>query len=270
MILINGEHQDVIAATDRGLHYGDGLFETIAIRNGKPQLWREHMERLLNGCTRLNIPVPDVSLLAAETAHLCTEGKHAVLKIIITRGSGGRGYRPPAEPEPQRILIRYPWPEHHVPDEGITLQLCHTPLSCNPLLAGIKHLNRLEQVLARNEWSDESIHEGVMCNTEGYVIEGTMSNLFAVRNGVLLTPELSNCGVAGIIRQQVLALAQQLSIPCDYVRMKVEELNLMDELFVTNSIIGIWPVARFNELQFSKGAVTEKLIEGLAKVVEQG
>jgi len=269
VILINGEHQDVIAATDRGLHYGDGVFETIAIRTGKPQFWAAHMERLLDGCARLSIPIPDVTLLTAETERLCTEGEDAVLKIIITRGSGGRGYRPPFEPEPQRILIRYPWPEHHVPDEGITLRQCHTPLSCNPVLAGIKHLNRLEQVLARNEWSDESIHEGVMCDTEGYVIEGTMSNLFAVRDGVLITPELSNCGVAGIMRQQVMAVAQHLSIPCEHVRFKAEELNSMDELFITNSIIGVWPVARFNELQFSKGVVTEKLMKGLAKMVEQ-
>lgn len=270
MILINGEPSDLIAATDRGLHYGDGVFETIAVRNGRPQFWPAHMERLLDGCARLAIPVPDVTRLAAETAALCEGSERAVLKILITRGSGGRGYRLPESPQPQRILMRYPWPEHTIPDAGITLRRCTTPLGCNPALAGIKHLNRLEQVLARSEWSDEAIHEGVMCDTEGYVVEGTMSNLFAVRDGVLLTPDLANCGVAGIMRQQILALAGQLSIPCEFERFKFDVLQTMDEIFVTNSIIGIWSVARLDERVFPRGEVTRQLIEALASVMEQG
>jgi len=270
VILINGESSDLIAATDRGLHYGDGVFETIAIRNGRPQFWPAHMERLLDGCARLGIPVPDVTLLAAETAALCEDSERAVLKIIITRGSGGRGYRPPESAQPQRILMRYPWPEHTIPDEGITVRRCATPLGCNPVLAGIKHLNRLEQVVARSEWSDDTIHEGVMCDTEGYVVEGTMSNLFAVRDGVLLTPDLANCGVAGIMRQQILALAGQLSIWCEFQRFKYEALQTMDEIFVTNSIIGIWPVARMEERTFPRGTVTGHLKEALVSVVEQG
>jgi len=228
------------------------------------------MERLLDGCSRLGIPVPDVTLLAAETARLCETSDRAVLKIIITRGSGGRGYRPPASPEPQRLLMRFPWPDPVVPESGITLRLCQTPLGCNPLLAGIKHLNRLEQVMARGEWNDESIHEGVMCDTEGYVVEGTMSNLFAVRDGVLLTPDLASCGVAGVMRHQILALAAQLSIPSEFADIKVTDLSVMDELFVTNSIIGIWPVARLDAQVFKRGPVTEQLVQALAKLVEQG
>jgi 4-amino-4-deoxychorismate lyase len=150
-----------------------------------------------------------------------------------------------------------------IPQHGITLRQCKTPLACHPLLAGIKHLNRLEQVLARNEWSNDAIHEGVMCSTDGEVIEGTMSNLFAVREGGLLTPDLTHCGVDGIMRRQVLAVAGQLGIPCDVVRIMPSELTAMDELFVTNSIIGIWPVACYEGHVFGEQRVTERLIKAL-------
>ena len=269
MILINGEPQDLISATDRGLHYGDGVFETLAIENGKPQFWSAHMERLLEGCSRLGFPQPDVALLEAETARVCDDSERAVVKIIITRGSGGRGYRPPASPELQRLIMSFPWPEYSVPEKGITLRLCQTPLACNPMLAGIKHLNRLEQVLARSEWDDESIHEGLMLDPEGYVIEGTMSNLFAVRNGVLLTPDLGQCGVAGVMRRQVLSLAQNLGIPCEFTSLRVDDLMGMSELFVTNSLIGIWPVARLDETEYGEAPLTAQLKSALKLAMEQ-
>lgn len=269
MILVNGEPQDFIAASDRGLHYGDGVFETLAIHNSTPQFWMAHMERLLKGCSRLGLPQPDVALLEAETARVCADSERAVVKIIITRGSGGRGYRPPASPEPQRLIMCYPWPEYSVPEKGITLRLCRTPLACNPMLAGIKHLNRLEQVMARSEWSDESIQEGLMLDTEGHVIEGTMSNLFAVRNGVLVTPDLANCGVAGVMRRQVLSLAENLGLTYDFVRLRTADLKEMDELFVTNSLVGIWPVARLEETDYGEAPVTARLMGELKSAMEQ-
>lgn len=269
MILINGEPLDFIPATDRGLHYGDGLFETLAVRNGRAQLWEEHMGRLLHGCSRLGIPLPDVALLAAETAKVCEGEQHAVVKIIITRGSGGRGYRPPAQPVPQRLLMRFPWPDYPDVTSGVTLRLCTTSLSCNPALAGIKHLNRLEQVLARSEWSDDSVAEGLMLDCEGYVIEGTMTNLFAVRGGVLLTPDLERCGVAGVMRRQVLSLAKGLGFACDVVRLRAEELYAMDELFVSNSLIGIWPVSRLEQACYGVGPVTRGLMSALKATMAQ-
>ncbi len=269
MILLNGKPQDVIPATDRGLHYGDGVFETLAFRNGKARFWTAHMERLLDGCSRLNIPRPDLAQLHDEVA-LAAEGcEQAVIKLIVTRGSGGRGYRPPASPEPQRLIMRFPWPDHAVPEEGITLRYCQTPLACNPRLAGIKHLNRLEQVLARSEWDDDSVHEGLMFDPDGHVIEGTMSNLFAVRDGVLLTPDLTRCGVAGVMRRQVISLAKKLGIACQFEQMVPFELERMDELFVTNSIIGIWPVARLGDIKYGEAPITERLTGALKLMMEQ-
>lgn len=269
MILINGEPHTSIAATDRGLHYGDGVFETLAVHNNKPQFWHAHMERLQEGCLRLGIPLPDINLLEVETTELSRGYDRAVIKIIITRGSGGRGYRAPDQPEPQRLLLLYPWPEHRLPEEGIALRLCSTPLACNPVLAGIKHLNRLEQVIARNEWQDDAIQEGVMCNTHGLVIEGTMSNLFAIRNETLLTPDLAGCGVAGVMRKQVLTLAAELDIPSEFSHIRPDALKNMDELFVTNSIIGIWPVASYEGHVFGEKRLTGRLVQALGVLMEQ-
>lgn len=269
MILVNGAQQQSLPATDRGLHYGDGLFETIAVIHGMPQLWEQHMQRLQNGCDRLGITPPDKTLLQAESAQLCADSERAVLKIIITRGSGGRGYRPPEAQQPNRIVIRYPWPEHVDSNDGLKLRLCKTTLGCNPALAGIKHLNRLEQVIARAEWQDESIAEGLMCDTKGNIIEGTMSNLFCVRDAVLITPDISQCGVAGVMRAQVLALAEQLHLDACVTSVTRSELEVMDEVFITNSILGIRQVAAFENVNYGDNPVTRRLQQALYASLEE-
>lgn len=269
MILINGETAETIEASDRALQYGDGVFETIAIRGGRPQLWQSHMERLLLGCNRLGIPVPDVKQLASECEQLCKECDSAVLKIIISRGSGGRGYRPPRPANPRRIVMRHPWPDYSSAAQGITLRLCETPVSCNRALAGIKHLNRLDQVMARAEWDDEHIAEGVMADAGGNLVEGTMSNLFAVKGDVLLTPDLAECGVAGVMRQQIFSLAEQMAIPCEFSRITPDSLAQMDEVFVSNSIIGIWSVKRFESAVFGDNPVTRRIQEQLVRLLER-
>ncbi len=259
MIMINGELRDTLPATDRALHYGDGLFETIAVINGRPRLWSEHMARLQQGCERLGLPKPDAEQLREEAVSLCGSEKRAVLKIIYSRGSGGRGYYPPQEALPQRLLFRYSWPDYPEQSQGVHLRLCETPLACNPALAGIKHLNRLEQVLARAEWNDSAIHEGVMCDLDGRVKEGTMSNLFWVKDGELHTPDVSRCGVAGVMRAQIMKLAAEMGIHTVTAEISPEELKQVDEIFMTNSLIGIWPVARFDGEDFTSHELTHRL-----------
>ncbi len=261
-LLVNGVSGDSVPAADRSIHYGDGVFETVAIRDGRPELWQQHINRLRKGCERLGFIAPDPELLAREVAQLSLDEEWAVLKIIVSRGSGGRGYRVPEEPSPSRILSLHPWPEW--PDEyrsrGVQIRICNMRLGCNPQLAGIKHLNRLEQVLARSEWDDPAIAEGLMLDVEGHLVEGTMSNLFMVRNGVLLTPDLSRCGVAGIMRETVMAVAQRRGIRCEIGRFALSELEMAEELFLTNSIIGIWPVHRAETNDYSApGEITALL-----------
>jgi 4-amino-4-deoxychorismate lyase len=168
------------------------------------------------------------------------------------------------------VLIRYPFPDY--PQEyrsaGVTTRICETPLGCNPRLAGIKHLNRLEQVLARSEWEDPAIQEGIMLDSDGHIIEGTMSNLFLISNNMLYTPDLSRCGVTGVMREVVIELANSLGISVKSITMHRSMLEEGDELFLTNSLIGIWPVVRCDDKVYALGAVTSLLQQSLAPLLE--
>ncbi len=259
--LVNGEPVDRILISDRGLHYGDGLFETIAVRNGRCEFWDAHVERLNEGCARLRIPLVDTDTLRTEAHRLTQAASTCVLKIIITRGSGGRGYRAPTDPAPTRILMTTAWPDHP-PDNsrsGVEIRLCETRLGTNPVLAGLKHLNRLEQILARLEWNDDSIGEGLMLDQRGRVIEGTFTNVFMLANGVLRTPALDNCGVAGVMRDVILEIARESGRICEVTAIESNELNQADEIFLTNSLIGIWPVRKLQDRRYAPGPVTREL-----------
>jgi 4-amino-4-deoxychorismate lyase len=261
--LVNGEPAEVIPVTDRGLLYGDGVFETIAIRDGRPGHWPRHMHRLHAGCARLGMQPFASALLAAEAESIIDETDHGVLKLIVTRGSGGRGYRVPESADCTRIMQLHPWPDYPAAcsQQGVRARLCETRLGRNPSLAGIKHLNRLEQVLARQEWDDADIREGLLLDTAGNLVEGTMSNVFIVSGGVLMTPDLSQCGVAGIMRTLVLELAEQRGLDPQIVRIGQEALVQADEVFLTNSLIGIWPVIALGETTWRRGGVTMQLQE---------
>lgn len=263
--LINGEPGDVIAVSDRGLHYGDGLFETLAVRDGHCEFWDRHMQRLLHGCERLRIPPPSVAQLRAEADMLSRGLEDAVLKIIVTRGSGGRGYQPPRSAVPTRILRVFEAPDHptsHARD-GVDVRICTQRLGGNTALAGLKHLNRLEQVLARLEWDAPGIAEGLMLDMADNVIEGSFTNLFVVRNGRLLTPALNRCGVAGIMRAVVMDLAAAVGVDCDVRDIPYAELRDVDELFLTNSVIGIWPVQALEGRRLPVGDTTRRLQQRL-------
>ncbi len=273
-VLVNGSGVDQVAVADRGLHYGDGLFETLAVLDGQPRLWQRHVTRLREGCARLGIAMPDPSILYDEARALCREHARAVLKIIVTRGAGGRGYRPPIRAQhsaPTRIVAVYPWPDYPAAyaEEGIALRVCRTRLGCNPALAGMKHLNRLEQVLARAEWDDPAIAEGLMLDQRERVIAGTMSNLFLVREGRLLTPRLDECGVAGIMRGLILESAVQQGIAVEIGDLSLECLRLADEIFVSNSVAGLWPVRRLAQMTYAVGPLTSALRTGLMAVQRQ-
>ena len=266
MILVDGTESDTLDVRDRGLQYGDGLFETLAVRDGEPRRWAYHLERLQAGCRRLAIPAPTETNLTDEAERCCTGVERGVLKVLVTRGSGGRGYRPPAEPHPRRLLMAAPWPDY--PDahwtEGVRLRYCDTPLGESPALAGLKHLNRLEQVLARAEWDDPAIAEGLMRDPAGRVVDGTQSNLFWVRDGVLHTPALMRCGVSGVARRLVLEHAEVHGIPFSVDdETYPADLDAADELFVTNSVIGLWPVRELAGRTYRPGPLAQRMAAAL-------
>ncbi len=266
-ILINGEIGEHISISDRGLQYGDGVFETIAVHQGRPLLWQQHIARLLEGCERLSIrPAPDPESLRRDADELCADVRQAVLKVLVTRGESGRSYAIPTQSRPNRIVMLLSWPTYprEYADTGVAVRICATRISRNPGLAGIKHLNRLEQVLARSEWQSEYA-EGLMLDEEGNIIEGTMTNLFLCSQGTLLTPDLSQSGVTGIMRTAVLDSAKKMSLPCQVTSITREMLDGAEEVFLTNSIIGIWPVRRIESIQYNIGDTTRRLqkeIEG--------
>lgn len=263
LMLVNGAWQDTVSALDRGLLFGDGLFETIAVQAGKPRYWQAHLDRLRQGCSRLGIDMVDEDVLEREAGMLCGSGTQAVLKIIITRGAGGRGYGMPAASVPTRVLQLHPWPDYPASNSqhGVRVRVCSTRMGHNPVLAGIKHLNRLEQVLARAEWDDAAIAEGLLLDQQERLIEGTMSNVFLVIDKVLVTPELDQCGVAGVTRARLLELAHAAGILTDSRDVTASELSGAREIFVCNSIIGIWPVRDVDGQAYPPGETTRQLQE---------
>jgi 4-amino-4-deoxychorismate lyase len=267
MILVNGECKEHIEISDRGFQYGDGLFETIAVTNGQTVFLDRHLDRLSAGCRRLYIPFPGTELLTLEAQKLSRHSSKAVLKLILTRGSGGRGYRQPDVIQTTRVLSLHPFPDY--PDiykeQGIAALFCNTRLGLNPALAGIKHLNRLEQILARAEWTDSDIQEGIMLDINDYVIEGTMTNLFYVKNNTLYTSSLIQSGVAGIMRGIIMAISSDHDLSVIEHTFTKGELLLADEVLVCNSIIGIWPIRKIANTFFPVGLITRQIQIWLAQ-----
>lgn len=262
---INGEEGALVAPDDRGLAYGDGLFETLAVQEEQALLVDMHLERLLHGCERLGWRrVPDTALIAGDIAALARGVERGVMKVIVTRGRGGRGYCP-GEADPTCIVGLWPWPAgvDDGREHGIAVRTCTQRLARTPRVAGLKHLNRLEQVLARDEWR-EGHQEGLMLDEDGeHVVEGTMSNLFVVLGTQLFTPHLDRNGVAGIIRDRISAYAPGLGLSVTEARLSRDELDAAHELFVTNSIIGVWPVRSLDGIAYRVGPVARTILEEL-------
>ncbi|QLF95014.1 aminodeoxychorismate lyase [Pseudomonas sp. ABC1] len=256
---VDGQPDERLTIRDRALAYGDGLFETMRVEGGQPCLFERHMARLQEGCRRLRIPLDD-AVLRREVLAYCAQFDQGVAKLIVTRGDGQRGYAPPEPCLPRRILQASPLPAYPAvnADAGVELFPCRTRLAEQPLLAGLKHLNRLEQVLARGEWQDPVYAEGLMCDTSGRVIEGVFSNLFLVLDGRLLTPSLQRCGVAGVMRAEIIARAASW-MPVEQRDVSIAALERAEEVFLCNSLYGIWPVRRLQQRIWPVGGVTRKL-----------
>jgi 4-amino-4-deoxychorismate lyase len=242
-VWVNGVPGGAPDPADRGLAYGDGLFETVRVVNGRPVLAERHWQRLNAGCRRLGIPL-DLPFLRTELAQFLLGRADGVLKVVVTRGPGGRGYLPPLQAQPTRVLSWHSLPAYpltHAQD-GIAAGICRQPVGESPLLAGLKHLNRLEQVLLRAELEPMGCAEALVVTAAGEVVEGVFSNVFMVRGGSLLTPLLDRAGVQGVMRAELMGQAQALGLPVQETRLTVGDFLRADEAFFCNSIYGIWPV----------------------------
>jgi 4-amino-4-deoxychorismate lyase len=264
-VLIDGQPAGQVSVRERALHYGDGLFETIACPGGTPRLLDLHLQRLARGGARLKFPALDAQLLAREVRGLAAASERCIIKLILSRGAAhARGYRPSGTETPSRILLRYGWPPYDssLDRDGVSVRTATVRLGENPALAGIKHLNRLEQVLAAAESAD--VAEALMYSSSGELVSGIMSNVFLVDADALLTPALDCCGVLGVMRERVLTLAAAAGIPVLLRRLTQEDCLRVREMFLTNALIGVRPVRSLDGRALSVGALTRRVQELVA------
>ncbi len=243
--LVNGRRAETIAVSDRGLAYGDGLFETMVVAKGKIALLDFHLQRLERGFNTLGfvgVQRVDIERDIATVLSLLA-GVSCVVKLTITRGSGGRGYRPPVDAVFSRIIRCSPMPDYSVEGDGVCVFLCRTKLPEAFELAGLKHLNRLPQVQARNEWQPGVFFEGLMQDGRGIVVEATQANLFWLDKNILYTNDLTRCGVAGVARQCILTeLAPLLDLEVRFADISYVDLLSVEAAFMSNSVAGIVPI----------------------------
>ncbi len=253
MTLVDGLPANAVPADDRGFTYGDGVFRTLAMRNGRAQWWPQQYAKLAADCGALNITVPAESDLSRDLQTIALQLPDCALRITVTRGSGGRGYAMPGNPQTRRVVSANPLPEYplHWPEQGASVRVCGLRLAAQPRLAGIKHLNRLENVLARAEWNDPAIAEGLLLDEAGDVIEATRCNVFIVEDGALVTPDLSRCGVAGVTRDLVIAAASRNGLRCHIEAISRQRLEAATEVLLVNSLIRVWPVAVLEQRRWS-------------------
>jgi 4-amino-4-deoxychorismate lyase len=262
-ISVNGEPLAAgVSPFDRGLHFGDGLFETIACRKGKARFLSLHLERLASSCERLKIAIGDLTVVRREIEYAASSADDSLIKLIVTRGVAvARGYAPSGKESATRVLLRYAWPQEDTTawTDGVRVEVARMRLGENAALAGMKHLNRLEQVLARSEVPGTEAAELLLFSSSGRLTSGTMSNVFIVRHGRLLTPRMDVCGVDGVMRRVVLREAAKAGLAAEEGVLSAGDLQNADEIFVTNARIGIWPVRAIGSRSLIAGAVTRRL-----------
>ena len=266
--LVDGHPAQSLPLADRSLHYGDGVFETLEYCDGQVSFWSRHLQRLQDGCERIGLARPDEAQLRQETTQLVQGHRAGVLKIIISAGEGGRGYQR-SHNIGRRILMLFPaLNDQQQQQHGIRLHTCNTLLGHNTALAGIKHLNRLEQIMAKRELPSDCA-EGLMLDEDEWVIEGIMSNVFCIQGRRLLTPRLTHCGVNGIIRNAILEVAPKVAMQVQEISLRRADLLASEEFFVCNSLIHIWSVMHWEKRHDWQRKVTDELRMALNTMIKQ-
>jgi len=271
LVLINGEPASCVSPLDRGLHFGDGVFETIACRQGRVRFLSLHLDRLTTSCERLDIRLGDVGVIRQEITQAAAGLHDSLIKLIVTRGSAvARGYGWSGTESATRVLLRYAWPQEDTTAwlDGVRVQIARMRLGENAALAGMKHLNRLEQVLARAEVPGKEAAELLLFSSSGRLISGAMSNVFIVRNGGLITPRIDLCGVAGVMRRVVLREATKAGLPVEEGTLLEGDLQSAEEVFLTNARIGVWPIRAIGPRTLAVGEVTRTVQALIAPALE--
>lgn len=246
-MIITNSTTNTVSANERALLYGDGCFTTMAVSNGHVELWHLHLARLQNSCKHLGIQFDEWQLLGDKTFDIAKHNPNAVIKILISRGEGGRGYDPTGVLNCKAIISIHDKPSHYLSwqQNGVELSLSDITLARQPLLAGIKHLNRLEQVLIKQNMVGFACDDVVVCDTMGSIIETSVGNLFWRKNHSWFTPKLDNCGVDGVMRNFLFEYFKENNIQLNQIDSDIDELIGADEIFMCNSLMKVVPVSRF-------------------------
>jgi len=243
----------------RGFAYGDGVFETMRVHRGTVPWWDVHHARLLNGLARLHIPAPDAATMQRAVAEVFDDGGDGVAKLIVSRGGIGRGYMPDLDAPPLWRVSRHELPPPPR-QEGLVLRWCETRLALQPALAGLKHCNRLEHVVARGEWNDPGIDEGLLRSIDGFVVCATSANLFVLHGNRWSTPRVDRCGIAGTCRAWLLSETGAAE-----TRIDPRELETADAIALCNAVRGILPVARLEARTWAPHPAVADLRQRLAR-----
>lgn len=265
---VNGRLNGTISPLNRGLAYGDGVFETLRVVNGQILLWHYHQQRLIKGCQRLQIPLDQADLnIWVDELLDSVQGslaRSAVMKVVVSRGTGGRGYRPDLSLSPDVVLTMHPFEQ--VETVPAHLCICNYRLPSNSNLAGIKHLNRLDNVMLQAECLHRGFDDGLVMDNDDNVVEATSSNVFFESAGVLYTPDLNHCGVEGVMRRFIIEeLSPSLGLEVIIEPIKRRRLSDFDSAFCCNSVRGLVPIASAGEFQFVQTAAQSKLQQRLSE-----
>jgi 4-amino-4-deoxychorismate lyase len=263
---VDGVEGNAVPADDRGLQYGDGVFETILVRHGVPRFLALHRERMRRGLTQLGIQFLAANELEAEITRVTAQAPPlAILKIIVTRGTARRGYAPQAQAVARRIVSLWPTtpPPADVIANGAVLNIARLRLPQPSPFAGLKHLNRLENVMAAADAPVGAGFEVLMLDTSERLVSVTAGNVFLVKDGALLTPRVDRVGVNGIMRQVVLREAASLGIPAREQDLAMDDVASADAMFITNARIGVVPVQRVREHVIGMSEIAQRLRESI-------
>lgn len=256
------QYNQLLDTQERGLHYGDGLFETLLKFDGEIPLWNSHYGRLRKGCDKLQLPLPDEKWLLQRIDAETQGHDSVVIKVIVTRGRGGRGLKLPEHNQVSVFILKYPYTAINDEELKLNVAICQTRLPLNPNLAGLKHLNRLDYVLATIDLEQmANKDEALLCDTEGYIVEGIVSNLFFCIQGEVYTPSLEFSGVEGVMRQEILNYLASQIIPVQIGRFYPELLLKASECFLCNSVHGVRPIHSIDDSVFARGEFTQMLIQ---------
>ncbi|MBY8273802.1 aminodeoxychorismate lyase [Vibrio fluvialis] len=259
----NGKATELVAIADRSFQYGDGCFTTILTKQSDIQHWPYHIERMEACLNLLDIPLPDWAQIRSWLDAAILDDERAGLKLHISRGEGGRGYSPAHLTQPNVTISNFAFPGHYADwqQHGLHLGVCHHRMGINPLLAGHKHNNRLEQVLLKGEMDRAGFADGVCLDIHGHLVETTMANLFWIKGETLYTPSLDNAGVSGIARRLIIQDAPKFGLKVVIGEFELDHLYNADEVFISNAIMEVAPVTALSGQHYSIGFYTRRFQE---------